>query len=64
MPFGLQPTHLVLILIAAIVLFGPKQLPALGKGLGKAITEFRDAIRQPAESHHPDQSSATDERKQ
>ena len=48
--FGLQPAHLILILVAALILFGPKQLPELGKGLGKAISEFRHAMRQTTES--------------
>jgi sec-independent protein translocase protein TatA len=41
--FGLRPEHIVLIVIVALLLFGPKQLPELGKSLGKAINEFRNA---------------------
>ena len=33
----LQPMHLLLILAIALVVFGPKKLPELGKGLGEAI---------------------------
>jgi len=40
-PLGWQET--VLILIVALVVFGPKKLPELGKTLGKAMTEFRRA---------------------
>lgn len=41
--FGLRPEHIVLIVVVALLLFGPKQLPELGKSLGKAINEFRNA---------------------
>ncbi len=41
--FGLQPIHIVLIVLAAVLIFGPKKLPEFGKGLGKSIREFRQA---------------------
>ena len=40
-PVGWQ--EMVIIFIIALVLFGPKKLPELGRTLGKAITEFRRA---------------------
>jgi sec-independent protein translocase protein TatA len=40
-----QPTHLILILLIALVLFGPRKLPELGQGLGKGIRGFKDALR-------------------
>lgn len=40
-PVGVQ--EMLVIFIVALVLFGPKKLPELGKTLGKAITEFRRA---------------------
>jgi sec-independent protein translocase protein TatA len=40
----LQPTHLMLILAIAIVVFGPGKLPQLGKELGKGMREFRQAV--------------------
>ncbi len=40
-PVGWQ--EMVIIFIVALVLFGPKKLPELGRTLGKAITEFRRA---------------------
>jgi TatA/E family protein of Tat protein translocase len=44
--FGLQPTHLIIILVIALLVFGPSRLPDLGKALGKTIIEFRDATKQ------------------
>jgi sec-independent protein translocase protein TatA len=35
--------HLIVILIIALVLFGPKKLPQLGKAIGKSLKEFKDA---------------------
>jgi sec-independent protein translocase protein TatA len=40
-----QPTHLIVILVIALLLFGPKKLPELGQGLGKGIRGFKDALK-------------------
>jgi sec-independent protein translocase protein TatA len=40
----LQPTHLILVLIIAMIFFGPKKLPELGRSLGEGIRGFRDAM--------------------
>lgn len=51
MPLGLigeglfQPMHLIFIMVIVLILFGPGKLPELGKGLGKGIREFKDALR-------------------
>ncbi len=37
------PQEMVVIFLVALVLFGPKKLPELGKTIGKALTEFRRA---------------------
>ena len=41
MPFGIHPMHLLMIGIVALIIFGPSRLPELGRGLGRAMTEFR-----------------------
>ena len=41
----LSPVHLVIIMVIVLILFGPGKLPELGKGLGKGIKEFKDAMR-------------------
>ncbi len=41
-----QPMHLLVILIIAMLVFGPKRLPELGKGLGDGIRSFRNAMRE------------------
>lgn len=40
-----QPTHLFFILLIVLIIFGPGKLPELGRGLGKGIREFKDALR-------------------
>jgi|YelNatPaOPRAMG01_1025707.scaffolds.fasta_scaffold29510_4 TatA/E family protein of Tat protein translocase len=42
---GIGPGELLLILIIALIIFGPGKLPELGRALGKAIREFREATR-------------------
>ncbi len=38
------PLEIAIVLIIALIVFGPKRLPELGKSLGKGINEFRDGI--------------------
>jgi sec-independent protein translocase protein TatA len=39
---GIGMSELVVIMIIALLIFGPSKLPEIGKGLGKAIRSFRD----------------------
>jgi len=39
----LQPTHLILILVIVLIIFGPGKLPELGKSLGQSIRELRES---------------------
>ncbi len=41
----LTPTHLLLVLVVALLLFGPRKLPELGKGLGEGIRGFKEGIK-------------------
>jgi sec-independent protein translocase protein TatA len=43
----LSPTHLLLILVVALMVLGPKRLPEAGRGLGSAIRGFKDALSTP-----------------
>jgi sec-independent protein translocase protein TatA len=40
-----QPMHLLVILGIALLVFGPKKLPELGKGLGEGIRIFKSSLR-------------------
>ena len=39
-----QPMHLLIILVIALIIFGPGKLPELGSSIGKGIREFKKAI--------------------
>ena len=41
-----QPMHLLVVLFIALLVFGPKKLPELGKGLGDGIRSFKDSMRE------------------
>ena len=40
-----QPTHLLMIFGIALLVFGPKKLPELGKGIGEGIRGFKSAMK-------------------
>jgi sec-independent protein translocase protein TatA len=50
----LRPSHLLLILVVALFVFGPKKLPELGKGLAQGIRSFRDGIKVPEQPATPE----------
>jgi len=41
--FGLGPTELVIILVIALVIFGPSRLPKIGQSIGQTLRAFRDS---------------------
>jgi sec-independent protein translocase protein TatA len=41
----LQPMHLLVIFFIALLVFGPKKLPELGKGLGEGIRALKDGMK-------------------
>ena len=43
----LQPTHLIIILVIVLVVFGPGKLPEIGGALGKSMNEFKRSIKAP-----------------
>ena len=53
----LQPSHLLIILVVALFIFGPKKLPELGQGLGKGIRSFRDSMK--AATEEPEKTDTT-----
>ena len=41
----LQPTHLLVIAVVLLVLFGAKRIPELGKGLGEGLRGFKEGLK-------------------
>jgi sec-independent protein translocase protein TatA len=54
-----QPMHLLVIFGIALLVFGPKKLPELGKGIGDGIRGFKTAMKDPENA--PDKSTAARE---
>ena len=42
---AMSPLHWLVVLLIALVIFGPRRLPELGKGLGSAIRNLREGLR-------------------
>jgi sec-independent protein translocase protein TatA len=41
----LTPSHLIIVLVIALLIFGPRKLPELGKGLGEGLRGFKEGIK-------------------
>lgn len=50
----MQPTHLLFVLVIALLVLGPKRLPEVGRQLGNGIRDFRAAING-ERTEHPDE---------
>ncbi len=51
---NIGPMEILVVLIIALIVFGPKRLPELGKSLGRGINEFRGTIGgEPAAAEKP-----------
>jgi sec-independent protein translocase protein TatA len=57
----LQPTHLLFVLVVALLVLGPKRLPEAGRALGKGLRDFRSAIGGEDDHHDsiPNQTATT-----
>jgi sec-independent protein translocase protein TatA len=54
-----SPWHWLLVAGIALLLFGPKKLPELGKGLAEGIRSFKEGLKEPAHASN-DQSKNTE----
>jgi sec-independent protein translocase protein TatA len=57
----LTPTHLIVVLVIALLIFGPKKLPELGKGLGEGFRGFKGAITSTPELPKPETTATKTE---
>ncbi len=53
---NIGPLELAIVLIIALVVFGPKRLPELGRSLGRGIREFRGSVT--GDNHEPEPTEA------
>ena len=44
MPFGIGITELLIVGVLALIVFGPKRLPEMGRSLGRGMREFKDSV--------------------
>src|SRR5437763_2383357 len=61
--FGFHAPELIIILVVALLIFGPKRLPEMGSSIGKSIKEFRKGmseITNPKEEKKEDNQPDTD----
>lgn len=54
----IDPTHLLLIAVVALLVIGPRRLPELTRALGRAMHEFRAALGEGLEGAQQDQQAA------
>jgi len=47
-----NPTHIVLLLLIALLLFGAKRLPEMGRSLGHGMREFKDSVSNIGSDEH------------
>jgi sec-independent protein translocase protein TatA len=59
MPFGIGPLELIIVLVIALVVFGPKRLPDLGKSLGTGMREFKESITGSSKDDDDDDDRST-----
>jgi sec-independent protein translocase protein TatA len=58
-----QPMHLLVIFFIALLVFGPKKLPELGKGLGEGIRALKDGMKDGMKDNSSAQPSTTEQTK-
>ena len=44
MPFNVGPGELVVVLVIALIVLGPKRLPEVGRSIGNGMREFKDSL--------------------
>ncbi len=44
MPGSIGPGELIIVLVIALIILGPKKLPEVGRSVGKGMREFKDSL--------------------
>ncbi len=61
--FGVGPGELLVVLVIALIVFGPRRLPEIGRTLGKTIREFREASQELTTQLRSEMDAASEELK-
>lgn len=51
--FDISPVQILLVLAVALLVFGPRRLPEMGRGLGRGIRDFREGLTGQEEAGRP-----------
>ena len=58
MPINVGPMELIIVLVIALIVLGPKRLPEAGRAVGKGLREFKDSLS--GASHRDDDDDEDD----
>ena len=58
MPLGIGVPEVIIVLVIALLFFGPKRLPDLGRSLGSGLREFKDSITGSSKDDEPTEIAA------
>ncbi|HMT04344.1 MAG: twin-arginine translocase TatA/TatE family subunit [Solirubrobacterales bacterium] len=57
---NIGPLEIAIVLIIALIVFGPKKLPELGKSLGRGLSEFKDGLSNVGKDDHDEDEDEPD----
>jgi sec-independent protein translocase protein TatA len=60
-PFGISLWEIAILLLVALLVFGPKRLPEMGRSLGKGLREFKESISGKDDDERPELPPAREE---
>jgi sec-independent protein translocase protein TatA len=58
MPINVGPMELIIVLVIALIVLGPKRLPEAGRSIGRGMREFKDSLS--GDSRHDDDDDDVD----
>jgi sec-independent protein translocase protein TatA len=56
--FDISPVQIIIVLAIALLVFGPKRLPEMGRSIGRGIRDFKDGLTNDTRDEAPDDPSA------
>jgi sec-independent protein translocase protein TatA len=58
MPGSIGPMELIIVLVIALIVLGPKKLPEVGRSVGKGMREFKDSLNGIGDDDDEDEPAA------